>query len=155
MRRKPHCLFVYVFTPFLLLRAGDASRLRTETEAGVEGRPMVLEVSKAGRRMREMPPAFTTPLMREPGFESSSAIGRGRSEATGVWPWRRSGRCGGGGLWSAVEGRPWAPWNSGRGRREGWTDGLRGLSRNGSPCERRTDVDAGYDGHRELALAFE
>ena len=93
---------------------------------------MVLEVSKAGRSRREMSLAYNLSLMREPGFESSSAIGRGRSEATGAWPWRRSGRWGGGGLGSAVEGRPWAPWNSGRDRREGWTDGLRGLSRNGS-----------------------
>ena len=106
MRRKPHCLVVYIFTPFPALRAGDVGRIRTAAEAGVEGRPMVLEVSKAGRWMREMSLAFTTPLMREPGFESSSAIGRGRSEATGAWPWRRSGRCGGGGLWSAAEGRP-------------------------------------------------
>ena len=116
---------------------------------------MVLEVSKAGRSGREMSPAYILSLMREPGFESSSAIGRGTSEASGAWPWRRSGRCGGGGLWSAVEGRPWAPWNSGRDRREVRTDGLRGLSRNGSPCERRTDLDAGYDGIRELALTFE
>ena len=38
---------------------------------------------------------------------------------------------------------------------KGWTDGLRGLGRNGPPCERRTDVDAGYNGLRELALPSE
>ena len=38
---------------------------------------------------------------------------------------------------------------------KGWADGLRGLGRNGPPCERRTDVDAGYDGLRELAPSFE
>ena len=116
---------------------------------------MVLEVSKAGRSGREMSPAYILSLMREPGFESSSAIGRGTSEASGAWPRRVSGSVRGGGLWSAVEGRRKAPWNSGRDRREGRTDGLRGLSRNGSPCERRTDLDAGYDGIRELALTFE
>ena len=98
---------------------------------------MVLEVSKAGRWMREMSPAFTTPLMREPGFESSSAIGRGTSEASGAWPWRRSGSVRVGGLWSAVEGRRKAPWNSGRDRRCGWADSLRGLGRNGPFPDRR------------------
>ena len=39
--------------------------------------------------------------------------------------------CGGGGLWSAAEGRLQAPWSSGRDRREGWEDGLRGLGRDG------------------------
>lgn len=116
---------------------------------------MVLEVSKAGRWMREMSPAFTTPLMREPGFESSSAIGRGTSEASGAWPWRRSGRCGG---WRALAvqglGDLRLP-DPDKDRQSVWTDGLRGLSRNGSPCERRTDVDAGYNGLRELALSFE
>ena len=38
---------------------------------------------------------------------------------------------------------------------KGWADGLRGLGRNGPPCERRTDVDAGHKGSRELALAVE
>ena len=40
-------------------------------------------------------------------------------------------------------------------RQSAWADGLRGLSRDGSPCERGTDVDAGYNGPRELALTFE
>jgi hypothetical protein len=63
---------------------------------------MVLEVSKAGRSMREMSPAYILFLMREPGFESSSAIGREakRSVATeAVWKewedgglWRDHGR---------------------------------------------------------------
>ena len=101
---------------------------------------MVLEVSKAGRSGREMSPAYILSLMREPGFESSSAIGRGTSEASGAWPWRRSGRCGCGGLWSAVEGRRKAPWNSGRDRRCGRADGLTGLSRNGSPAQSGYDV---------------
>ena len=116
---------------------------------------MVLEVSKAGRPMREMSPSYRLSLMREPGFESSSAIGRGTSEASGAWPRRRSGRCGGGGLWSAAEGRLQAPWSSGRDRRCAWADGLRDLGRNGPPCERGTDVDAGYNGIREQALTFE
>ena len=89
------------------------------------------------------------------GCESASAIGRGTSEASGVWPRRRSGRERGGGLWSAAEGRLQAPWSSGRDRRCGWADGLRGLGRNGPPCERRTDVDAGYYGLREQALTDE
>ena len=41
--------------------------------------------------------------------------------------WQR----GGGGLCSAAEGRPRAPWSSGRDRRGGWADGLPGLGRNG------------------------
>ena len=40
-------------------------------------------------------------------------------------------------------------------QQKGLADGLRGLSRNGSPCERRTDVDAGYNGLRELAPTYE
>ena len=116
---------------------------------------MVLEVSKAGRSGREMSPAYILSLMREPGFESSSAIGRGTSEASGAWPWRRSGRCGG---WRALAvqglGDLRLP-DPDKDRQSVWTDGLRGLSRNGSPCERRTDVDAGYNGLRELALSFE
>ena len=50
----------------------------------------------------------------------------------------------GGGLWSAVEGRRKAPCNSGRDRRCGKADGLRGLSRDGSlagtkvHCSRRS-----------------
>ena len=34
-------------------------------------------------------------------------------------------------------------------------DGLRGLGRNGPPCERGTGVDAGDDGPREQALPVE
>ena len=41
--------------------------------------------------------------------------------------WKR----GGGGLWSAAEGRPQAPWSSGRDRRCGEADGLRRLGRDG------------------------
>ena len=95
------------------------------------------------------------PVGRMPGLESPSDQGRGTSEASGAWPWRRSGSVRGGGLWSAAEGRRKAPWSSGRDRRCGKADGLRGLGRNGPPCERRTDVGAGYDGLRELALSFE
>ena len=43
----------------------------------------------------------------------------------------------------------------GKDRQCGWADGLRGLGRDGPPCERRTDVDAGYNGPRELAQTFE
>ena len=92
---------------------------------------MVLEVSKTGRSRREMSPAYILSLMREPVFESSGAIGRGTSEVSGAWPRRRSGRERGGGLWSAAEGRLQAHWSSGRDRREGKADGLRGLSRDG------------------------
>ena len=38
---------------------------------------------------------------------------------------------------------------------KGWADGLRGLGRDGPPCERGTGVDAGDDGPRELALPHE
>ena len=40
-------------------------------------------------------------------------------------------------------------------QQKGWADGLRGLGRNGPPCERGTDVDAGDEGPRELALTVE
>ena len=40
-------------------------------------------------------------------------------------------------------------------QQKGLADGLQGLSRNGSPCERRTVVDAGYNGIRELAPTYE
>ena len=66
------------------------------------------------------------------GCESGSAIGRGTKWSVGgeaVW------QCGDGGLWSAAEGRPQAPWSSGRDRRCGRTDGLTALSRNGSLLE--------------------
>ena len=36
-----------------------------------------------------------------------------------------------------------------------WADDLPGLGRNGPPCERSTDVDAEYNGLRELALPYE
>ena len=82
--------------------------------------------------MRVMSFHFLMPSGRMPGLESPSDQGRGTSEASGAWPWRRSGSVRVGGLWSAVEGRRKAPWNSGRDRRCGKADGLRGLSRNGS-----------------------
>ena len=81
--------------------------------------------------MRVMSFPFLMPSGRQPGLESPSNQGRGTSEASGAWPWRRSGSVRGGGLWSAVEGRRKAPWNSGRDRRCGWADSLRGLGRNG------------------------
>ena len=96
---------------------------------------------------------FSPTLMREPDFESLNDQGRGTKWSVGhgggleVW---------GGGLWSAAEGRPRAPWSSGRDRRCVWADGLRGLSRDGSfSCERGTAGDAGDDGPRELALPYE
>ena len=91
-------------------------------------------------------------FMRESAFESLNDQGRGMKWSVGhgggleVW---------GGGLWSAAEGRLLAPWSSGRDRRCGWADGLRGLGRDGPPCERRTDVDAGHKGPRELAQPYE
>ena len=66
------------------------------------------------------------------GCESGSAIGRGTKWSVGGEAvWQR----GDGGLWSAAEGRPQAPWSSGRDRRCGRTDGLTALSRNGSLLE--------------------
>jgi len=81
--------------------------------------------------MRVMPFHFLMSAGRRPGLESPSDQGRGTSEASGAWPRRVSGSVRVGGLWSAVEGRPRAPWNSGRDRRCGWADSLRGLGRNG------------------------
>ena len=63
------------------------------------------------------------------GYESGSAIGRGTKWSVGGEAvWKR----GDGGLWSAAEGRPQAPWSSGRDRRVGEADGLTALSRDGS-----------------------
>ena len=80
---------------------------------------------------------------------------RGTSEASGAWPRRWSGRC-----WGrralAVQGLgdlrlP----DPDKDRRCAWADGLRGLGRDGPPCERSTGVDAGYNGLRELALSLQ
>ena len=81
--------------------------------------------------MRVMPFYYLMQFGREPGLESPSDQGRGTSEASGAWPRRVSGSVRVGGLWSAVEGRRKAPWNSGRDRHCGKADGLRGLGRNG------------------------
>ena len=40
-------------------------------------------------------------------------------------------------------------------RLRGKGDGLRGLGRDGPPCERSTGIDAGYQGEREQALTVE
>ena len=89
------------------------------------------------------------------GCESASAIGRGTSEASGAWPRRVSGSVG---MRRALAvqglGDLWLP-DPDKDRRCGWADSLRGLGRNGPPCERRTDVGAVYDGLRELALISE
>ena len=87
--------------------------------------------------------------------ESASAIGRGTSDASGAWPRRVSGSVG---MRRALAvhglGDLRLP-DPAKDRRRGWADSLRGLGRNGPPCERRTDVDAGYDVPRELALTLE
>lgn len=75
-----------------------------------------------------MPWASALTLMRKPVSESPSDQGReAKRSVAGEAVWKR----GDGGLWSAVEARPWAPWNSGRDRRCGRTDGLPGLGRDG------------------------
>ena len=87
--------------------------------------------------------------------ESASAIGRGTSEASGAWPRRVSGSVG---MRRALAvqglGDLRLP-DPDKDRRCGWADSLRGLGRDGPLCERSTDVGAGYDGLRELALTFE
>ena len=81
-----------------------------------------------GTVARVMPWASALTLMRMPVSESPSDQGRGTKwSVAGEAVWQ----CGGGGLWSAAEGRPQAPWNSGRDRRCGRADGLPGLGRNG------------------------
>ena len=65
------------------------------------------------------------------GNESVNDQGRAASEASGALAPEAVWKCGGGGLWSAAEGRPRAPWSSGRDRREGWADGLCRLGRDG------------------------
>ena len=89
------------------------------------------------------------------GCESASAIGRGTSEASGAWRRRVSGSVG---MRRALAvkglGDLRLP-DPDKDRRCGWADSLRGLGRDGPLCERSTDVGAGYDGLRELALTFE
>ena len=89
------------------------------------------------------------------GCESASAIGRGTSEASGAWPRRVSGSVG---MRRALAvqglGDLRLP-DPDKDRCCGWADSLRGLGRNGPPCERRTDVGAGYDGLREQTLSLE
>ena len=78
--------------------------------------------------MQEMLLLYLMWFGRIPVLESPSDQGRETKWSVGpgggleVW---------GGGLWSAAEGRLLAPWSSGRDRRCGWADGLRGLGRNG------------------------
>ena len=94
--------------------------------------------------VRVMPLASALTSMRMPVSESPSDQGRGTQwSVAGEAGWKR----GDGGLWSAVEGRPRAPWNSGRDRRCGWTDGLPGLGRNGPPCERSRKLERGTTFH--------
>ena len=89
------------------------------------------------------------------GCESASAIGRGTSEASGAWPRRVSGSVG---MRRALAAQGLGDLrlpDPDKDRRCGWADSLRGLGRNGPPCERGTSVDAGHNGIRELALTFE
>ena len=115
----PPSIFLY---PFPSVQAGDVGRCVTDAEAGVSGQAYCAD---------SLADAMVVAGVSCGVCESASAIGRGTSEASGAWPQRRSGRDGGGGLWSAMEGRPWAPWSSGRDRRCAWADGLRGLGRDG------------------------
>lgn len=112
-------LSVYLY-PFPGLRAGDAGRCRTDLRACVswEAYGAVQSLSRrdgvrvlCGWRLR----VWQCHRARN---EVERGCGGGLV-------------CGGGGLWSAAEGRPRAPWSSGRDRREGWEDGLRGLGRDG------------------------
>ena len=103
--------------------------------------------------MRVMSLMFSLRLMRESAFESLNDQGRGTKWSVGH----------GGGLvcwgWRALAGQRLGDLrlpDADKDRQRGWADGLRGLSRDGSfSCERRTDVNAGYDGLRELALPYE
>lgn len=105
---------LYIYTLFLPIERGTAVDLALWQKRTSEGGPWLLGVSKT---------------WRQPGLESHSDQGREAKRSVGhgggleVW---------GGGLWSAAEGRLQAPWSSGRDRRCGWADGLRGLSRDGS-----------------------
>lgn len=114
---------------------------------------MVLEVSKAGRFGRVTAVALLMSWMREPAFESSSAIGRGTKWSVAPEAvWQRGGR---GALAGPRTGDLRLPAADKDHRQKGWADGLRGLGRDGPPCERGTDVGAGDDGLRSLALAYE
>ena len=93
--------------------------------------------------MRVMPFDYLMQSGRMPGLESPSDQGRGTSEASGAWPWRRSGSVRGGGLWSVVDGRRTAPWNSGRDRRCGKADGLRAWAGTAHRSEREMTVERG------------
>ena len=96
---------------------------------------------------------LTPTLMRESAFESLNDQGRGTKWSVGP----------GGGLvrvgWRALAGPRTGDLRllaADKDRQQkGWADGLRGLGRDGPPCERPTDVDAGYNGPREQALTYE
>ena len=76
---------------------------------------------------------FSPTLMREPDFESLNDQGRGTKWSVGhgggleVW---------GGGLWSAAEGRPLAPWTAEE------TDGVGGQTASGAWAGTAHDVIA-------------
>ena len=90
----PCCIFLRLI---LHPRAGDVGPFPDKAEAGVPGQAYGAD---------SLADAKVVAGALCGGCESASAIGRGTSEASGAWPRRRSGRCGGGGLWSAAEGRP-------------------------------------------------
>ena len=80
-------------------------------------------------------------LMRESAFESLNDQGRGTKWSVGPGgglvreEWRALAGPRTGDLRLLAAGKDW--------QLKGWADGLRGLGRNGPPCERGTNVDAG------------
>ena len=135
-------------------RACDTGGFRDAVWAWVSGWPWLLGVLQAERLGREMSQAFPLTRMREPpaslpvtkGAERAKRVERGRGGGLGAE---------GSGLWSAVEGRPWAPWNSGRDWHCGWQTASRPWAGTAQRSERSRNGRAGYNGARSQVLSHE
>ena len=140
----PCCIFLY---PFSVLRAGDAGGFSTDAEAGVSQLAYGAVQSLSRRDGVQGPRGWRLRVWQ---------CHRARNERS-VWSVGPGGGLVREGWWAlAVQGLgdlrlP----DPDKDRRRGKGDGLRGLGRDGPPCERGTDVDAGYQGEREQAQAFE
>ena len=127
---------LYIYTLSLPFERGTAVDVALWLGRTSASRPWLLTVLLAAE--------WSVRALRVPATSPSMTKDAERAKRVERWRRRRSGSVGR----RALE-------RSGRDRRCGRADGLRGLGRNGPPCERPTDVDAGYNGPREQALTYE
>ena len=131
--------------PFSGLRAGDIGRFRSEAWACVFW--MAYGAVQSLSRRAVVRGVCGWRLRVWQFHRARNGVERGRGGGL---------VCGGGGLWSAAEGRLQAPWSSGRDRREGCVKTASAAwAGTAQRSERGTDGRAGYQGEREQALTFE